>query len=87
MAGRPGMPRGDREELLFYKGVYHLRNQIEARAKLANQLALMDKDIAASVVKIKRFITWKDLGQMLKMTELQAKTYLSPLMGEELNSE
>jgi hypothetical protein len=82
MAGRTANPKNEKEELLFYKGIYQIRGAIDERLKVMGRLNEIDHRIAAYVVKIKPFISWRDLGEMLGMTEAQAKSYLSPLMGE-----
>lgn len=83
MAGRTFIPKGDKEELLYYKGIYQIKQDIEERLKLMGRLNEVDHRIASRVATIKRFLSWRELGEMLGMTETQANKYLSPLMENE----
>jgi len=82
MAGKPSSPKNEKEELLFYKGIYRFRQLIDKRVEKMNELNQIDKDIAKVVTDFKPFVSWRELGTMLGMSEFQAKSYLEPLMGE-----
>jgi hypothetical protein len=70
----------ERDELVYYKGVHQLREQIQTAADLEQEMDRVRLETARIVRRIKPYITWKDLGEMLGMTELQAQRYLTPLM-------
>lgn len=75
-------PKTEKEELLYYKGVYQIRELIAKRVEIMQWMADIDKQIAQVVVSLKQFATWKELGSYLNMSEQQARTYFLPLMGE-----
>jgi hypothetical protein len=86
-SGRTAIPKSEKEELLYYKGIYQIRQLIGHRIEVMQRLNETDKQIAAQVAKIKSFISWRELGEILGMTEAQAKSYLSPLMSEVASDE
>lgn len=82
--GRPATPKGDKEELIYFKGIYQLRGAIELRAIKMSELNQIDRQIGLIVDRIKGFTSYAELGKMLGMTESQAKTYLAPLIPERI---
>jgi len=82
MSNKPSSPKNEKEELLYYKGIHLFRQLVVKRAAKMEEIAQIDQDIAKVVSNFKSFVGWRELGEILGMSDQQARNYLMPLMEE-----